>query len=434
MHLLRTILPWVAGAALPCAWAAGPLVEPHGGEVSFSWPLVQVLAQDPSPVEASRFGEAVDMSGDLLVVGAPQRVVDGFTDAGAAYVYRRLGGTWQLETILTAGDPQTSTFFGYSVSVADAPEREVVVVSEPSRDDGADPDAGRVTIHERVGGSWQDVAQISGGGDYRRLGHSIDTDGASVLIGAPYTNAFHGATVILRRDASGPTWVFDHEIRPDPADEVAGYYGFSVAIAGPYALTGAANAQSVGAAEISNLFTDGPLQQRVVLHAPSPGVLDGFGWSVAASGTVFMVGAPSADESAQIQNSGAVFAYRLDGQVATFEKRLAARYPQQNAYFGTSVAFTGARLAVGEPQRRTLLVVEYPLAGSVSVFSRSAQFGLWNRETTLYNLASNERMGTAVAAAGARVVAGVPQRGSGAAQIHLRDAIFADGFQDGAPE
>ena len=49
---------------------------------------------------------------------------------------------------------------------------------------------------------------------------------------------------------------------------------------------------------------------------------------------------------------------------------------------------------------------------------------------------ANERMGAAVAIDGAYVTAGFPGRGNGAGavQIHRRDAIFHDGFDDTAPE
>lgn len=434
---VATKLAAIAGAL---GAAAGAIASPptfRGGEVPFAWPLAQTLAQAPAPVYASQFGSALAASADLVVVGAPHDLVAGI-DAGAAYVYRRSNGSWQLETVLSSASPQHGGLFGFAVSVAATPDREVIAVGEPFRDDGANLDAGSLTVYERSGGTWQERSTMSGGSDYVALGYSVATDGTALLAGAPYSNAFYGATATLRRDDAGPSWAFDHESRPDPADEMAGYYGLSVAVAGPHGLTGAMAAtlagDSVGAAEISNLFADGPLTQRIVLHAPLPAEADEFGRSVAASGTLFAVGASSADESAQVANSGAVFVYRLEGQAAVFEKRHAARYPQQNAYFGWSVSFAGNRLAVGEPQRRTVLVTEYPFAGTVSVFSRSPLFGLWNREATLYNLAANERMGTAVAAAGALVIAGVPQRGSGAAQVHRRDAIFVDGFEDTAPE
>src|SRR5829696_6768791 len=44
--------------------------------------------------EAARFGHAVAISGDRLVVGAPGGLVEGAT-AGAVYVYRRQGSSWR---------------------------------------------------------------------------------------------------------------------------------------------------------------------------------------------------------------------------------------------------------------------------------------------------------------------------------------------------
>lgn len=425
--------------ALPaCARAADAPLEADGN-YGYYWPLLQTLAQDPPPAQYSHFGNALDTSGELLVVGAPDASIDEL-HAGAAYVYRRAGAQWELETVLAPEPQQSFSGFGVSVAVVDLPGREVVAVGEPNYNDGSNTAAGRVTVYERIGATWQAVSQMSGGATYTWLGLAVDTDGDSVLAGAPATNAFYGATVVLRRDEAASSWVFDHDTRPDPSDEMAGYYGFSVAINGEYAFTGAYAArlggESVGAAEIANLFADGPLSQRIVLRAPSPAPADAFGMSVATSGEVFAVGAPLVDESAQVQNSGAVFAYRLDGQTATFEARRSAPVPQENAYFGHAVAFAGDRLAAGEPQRRTVLVGDFPFAGAVHVYVRSPQFGFWTSEASLYNFAANERMGAAVAIDGVHVAAGFPGRGNGvgAVQIHRRDAIFHDGFDDTAPE
>lgn len=424
---------------MPVSTRAADVPLEADGNYGYYWPLLQTLAQDPPPAQYSHFGNALDTGGDLLVVGAPDASIDEL-HAGAAYVYRRAGAQWELETALVSEPQQPFSGFGAAVAVADLPGREVVAVGEPNYTDGSNTAAGRVIVYERIGATWQAVSQMSGGAAYTWLGLAVDTDGGSLLAGAPATNAFHGATVVLRRDEAASSWVFDHQTRPAPSDEMAGYYGFSVAINGEYAFTGAYAArfggQSVGAAEIANLFADGPLTQRIVLRAPSPVAADAFGMSVAASGDVFAVGAPLVDESAQAQDSGAVFAWRLDGQAATFEARRSAPVPQENAHFGHALAFAGDRLAAGEPQRRTILVGDFPFAGAVHVFARSPQFGFWASEATLYNFAANERMGAAVAIDGAYVTAGFPGRGNGAGavQIHRRDAIFHDGFDDTAPE
>lgn len=401
------------------------------------WLWLQTIEQDPVPAFSSQFGSGVDIDGDLLVIGAPHVVVDGI-DAGAAYVYRLVDGTWTLETTLTPDHPQHGGEFGWSVGVAVSSQREVIVVGESGRDDGTFIDAGAVTIYERQGTSWPAVAQTTGGADYARLGYAVDTDGTNLLVGAPFSNGFLGATVMLRRDDATGAWIVDHDTRPNAGDEMAGYYGISVALNGDLALTGAlaarVGAEGVGAAEIANAFADGPLAERIVLHAQEPVAGDEFGRSVAAHGPTFVVGAPGRDASAGTPNSGSVYVFRRTESGLHLDARLASALPQDNAAFGWSVAVFGDALVVGEPKRTVFLLgSEFALAGAISLFGRS-DYGIWSLEMPFYNLGFNEGFGDAVAIDGPRAIGAMPRHGSGAAWYVQRDTIFVDGFQDTAPE
>jgi len=430
LHLVAACA--VAGLHFGTATAA-----PQGNIGDPRWFWLQTLAEDPEPDLASQFGTAVAVDGDLLVIGAPHFEVDG-VDAGAAYVYRLVDGTWALEETLTSDDPQHGALFGWSVGVATASQREVIVVGESGRDVGASVDAGAVTIYEREGGIWHAVAQTTGGDEYIRFGYAVDTDSTSLLVGAPFTNAFRGATITLRRDASTGSWIFDHDTRPAAGDEMAGYYGISVALNGDLALTGAMAARvagvGVGAAEISNAFAGGPLSGRIVLHAQEPAAGDEFGRAVAASGRLFAVGAPGVDESPNDPNTGAAYVFVLDEDIAHFDARVASALPQDNAAFGGSIALSGDTLLVGEPKRTVFLLgSEFVSAGAISLFGRS-DFGIWSLEMPFYNVGVNEGFGEAVAIDGARAIGGMPRHGSGAVWYVQRDTIFFDSFQDTAPE
>jgi hypothetical protein len=426
--------------AAACAIAAmhgDAAAAPDGNFGIPRWLWLQTLEQDPAPAFSSQFGTGVAIDGDLLVVGAPHLIVDGI-DAGAAYVYRLVDGTWTLETTLTPDDPQHGGEFGGSVGVAVSAQREVIVVGESGRDDGASIDAGAVTIYEHEGADWHAVAQTTGGDQFVRLGYSVDTDGADVLVGAPATNGFRGATIMLRRDGSTGAWIVDHDTRPGAGDELAGYYGISVALNGDLTLTGAMVArvggEGVGAAEIANAFADGPLPERIVLHAQEPAAADEFGRSVAADGPLFVVGAPGRDASASAPNSGSVYVFRRSESGLHLDELLASTFPQENAAFGSSVAVFGDAVVVGKPKRTVFLLgSEFAQAGAISLFGRS-DYGIWELETPFYNLGTNEAFGEAVAIDGTRAIAAMPRHGSGAAWYVQRDTIFVDGFQDTAPE
>ena len=67
------------------------------------------------------FGTAVSLSGDTFVVGAPEADVAGKSDQGAAYVfYRDLSGAdaWGQAAKLTAVDGAAGDYFGNAVSVS----------------------------------------------------------------------------------------------------------------------------------------------------------------------------------------------------------------------------------------------------------------------------------------------------------------------------
>jgi len=422
--------------AIGAASAHAAIDTPQGNADAPRWLLLDLLAEDPAPAFASRFGNAVDIAGDLLVIGAPHFLVDN-VDAGAAHVYRRVGGAWELETTLTATVPQHGASFGFSVSVAATPEREVIVIGEAARDFGANADRGELWIYERVGGDWVNVARFSDQGSIA-LGYAIDTDGTNLIAGAPSTNAFYGATFVYHRDATAGTWAFDHTAQPASSDAVAGYYGISVALAGDLALTGAMAARvgndAVGAAEISNLFADGPLAAPVVLHAQEAAPGDEFGRAVAASGSRFVVGAPGAEDASEPSNSGVVHVFRRSNGQVHFEARLTSILPQENARFGASVAISDDLAIIGEPSRTVyFLGTEFAAAGAVALFRRD-DWSVWHDEGGFYNLGVNEGFGEAVAIDGAHAIGGMPRHAAGAARYIERDTIFFGSFQDMAPE
>ena len=72
----------------------------------------ELTTSAPSP--DPRFGFAVDLSGDTLVVGG----IGEEQFRGAAYVYRRDNGAWTLLERLVPGDVTANEFFGFAVAVS----------------------------------------------------------------------------------------------------------------------------------------------------------------------------------------------------------------------------------------------------------------------------------------------------------------------------
>jgi hypothetical protein len=75
-------------------------------------------------------GRSVAVSGDTVVAGAPFDAVDGLAGAGSAYVFVRTGMAWTQQQKLTAADTALAAdWFGNAVSVSG----DTVVVGAPNR-------------------------------------------------------------------------------------------------------------------------------------------------------------------------------------------------------------------------------------------------------------------------------------------------------------
>ena len=67
--------------------------------------------------DGDNFGNAVDIDGDFAIVGA--RFDDSNGDnAGAAYIYRRVSGTWVEDTKILPSDGVANDLFGADVAIS----------------------------------------------------------------------------------------------------------------------------------------------------------------------------------------------------------------------------------------------------------------------------------------------------------------------------
>jgi hypothetical protein len=70
------------------------------------WSATQILiASDGAPFD--RFGSALDVDEDVLIVGAPNHELDSSKQAGVCYVVRRVDNAWIMERQLTLLNPET---------------------------------------------------------------------------------------------------------------------------------------------------------------------------------------------------------------------------------------------------------------------------------------------------------------------------------------
>ncbi|NOT60837.1 MAG: hypothetical protein HOP19_11510, partial [Acidobacteria bacterium] len=85
-------------------------------KVGNGWGEPQMLIANDGEA-ADEFGTAVAVSGDMLVVGAPNHKVGNNAKQGAAYVFTRANGVWTFQQKLTAIDGAANDLFGAAVGI-----------------------------------------------------------------------------------------------------------------------------------------------------------------------------------------------------------------------------------------------------------------------------------------------------------------------------
>jgi hypothetical protein len=211
--------------------------------------VAKIVSADPA--DSDRFGYSVSLNGDVAVVGCPMEDAGG-TDRGAAYVFSRdFGGldAWGLVKRLVSGAPADNSWFGNSVAI----EGPMAVVGA-AWEDGGGTDRGAAYLFGRDEGGadlWGQIKQLvaSDRSDGAFFGYSVALDGANVVVGASWAGAGgteRGQTYVFSKDEGGvDTWGEIQRLRAsDGANK--DWFGWSIAISGPYIVSGAPGEDGAG--------------------------------------------------------------------------------------------------------------------------------------------------------------------------------------------
>lgn len=203
-------------------------------------------------VAGSRFGEAVAIRGDTLVVGARNQDPThdkALDDAGAAFLFRRDRMTRRWSTIATtllSPNPDANDNMGFAVAIDD----EYVAVGAP----GAQPwsngernlaleDEGAVHLFGIETGAYEATARPYGEDTpFAGMGRSVALDDTLLLAGAPGVRTHEGAgkAYLFRRDAlEYPVAV----LSPSPADS-RDAFGAAVGVNAGLAVVGSSGEDS----------------------------------------------------------------------------------------------------------------------------------------------------------------------------------------------
>ena len=176
--------------------------EPGGGWTSTST-AAKLTASDRA--SGDRFGRAVAMDGDTIVIGAPYHDYDDpdnntndVSNSGAAYVFIKTAtGGWatDIETAkLTASERGENDQFGFSVAV----DGNTVVVGA----DQDDNNRGSAHVFTEPQGGWTDTEGTDpltayGRSQNGRFGNFVAVDGDTVLVGAVGEDSAKGSAYVF---------------------------------------------------------------------------------------------------------------------------------------------------------------------------------------------------------------------------------------------
>ncbi|MBI3737119.1 hypothetical protein HY256_11485 [Candidatus Sumerlaeota bacterium] len=300
--------------------------------------MLQRTLNNPDPIGYDHFGSSVAISGNLAVVGAYSDSPNGVRAAGTAYVFNARTGA--LQATLNNPSPKLADFFGSSVAISE----NLAVVGAYNADPGGVIGAGIVHVFNATTGlllaTLNNPAPVMNG----TFGWSVAISGNLAVVGA----AYHGRSGAI---GSGTAYVFNATTglllaTLDPAVAGSDKFGFSVAISGNLAVVGSWGDDPAGVVDAGGAYifdaTTGLL--LATLNDPEPVRNGTFGWSVAISGNLAVVGAIS-DDSGGVLDAGRAYVFEVT--TGTLEVTLNNPSPTRDDLFGCSVAISGNLVVVG---------------------------------------------------------------------------------------
>lgn len=363
--------------------------------------------------EDDNFGKSIAIGNNYMVAGADFEDDAGGTSSGKAYVFNTSTGalTYTLDNQngydTTAGDR-----FGFAVAVSD----NYIVVSAPYEDDANGVSQGKVYVYNpSTGGLARTIDNPSSSylrGD--QFGFGLAIDGDTLLVGAHWYADYDGRAYLINASTGSVLHTLEN---PNSYDELGtdnDTFGESVAIHSNLCIVGAphedkagvgSSGSRVGAAYIFNVSTGAVVHTLLNVDPDNDGQNDRFGQGVAIHGSYAAVGAPGegsnpgggyvyiynttsgalvhsiaapadsyfigqrgslamnadyvfiGDYAATVNSQtsqGKVYVYRIStgALVHTIVNPQTASGTNNAQYFGSAVAATGNRIAVAEERHR----------------------------------------------------------------------------------
>jgi hypothetical protein len=320
---VESFFGWSVAADGDVVVAGAPYASPFGSRsgsayvferIAGVWTQTQQLLPSDGD-EYDLFGYAVAVSGHAVAVGARDDEENG-GDAGSVYVFEQSPeGTWAQAAKLVASDGEVGDRFGYALAL----DGDTLLVGAPE-DDDLGWTAGAAYVFERgAAGDWVEAAKLHAADSIalQGFGYYVALSGATALVGAADANGVQercGAAYVFDRTTDGG-WIETQKLIASDG-RTSDFFGWGVAIDGGTALIGAAGDNQFGADDIGSTYVfqrqwDGAWLERAKLYATDHEENDMFGSAVALRGSTAIIGAYGDDDFGN--QSGAAYVFDLAG-------------------------------------------------------------------------------------------------------------------------
>lgn len=285
-----------------------------------------------------RFGYAVAIEDDTVVIGAAQETTASGAAAGRAYVFARGPSGWAEQATLVAPAPDGRANLNFGKSLALSGDTLIAGAS------------GNAYALVRTGGTWSHQEKLYPDSQVGDFAGSVALEGDTAVIGAPSSGNSYGSAYVYTR--SGGLWDQRAVLEEDQRRALA-YFGASVAIKGNTILVG--TPQTGLHPGVAHVFTGSGSTWTRQATLEGAGDLR-FGSSVALSGNLALIGAPGSEalpDPLPANGTGAAHLFARSGSTWNRVERFTPENAAAVHRFGKSVAMEGSIALVGAEERYT---------------------------------------------------------------------------------
>ncbi len=285
--------------------------------------LAKLLADDDEA--GDYFGVSVAIEGNVAVVGAPW----DNSRVGSAYVFEFGGTQWIQVARLTASGTTGINDFGTRVDISG----DVVVVGAPFYPSNGR--YGRAYVFVKPSSGWADMTETaildaSDVGWHDEFGSAVSASGSgdTVVVGSPMDDAATGAAYVFLKPPGGWAGIVNETAKltdSDPSGNELFGYNLDIVADGNTIVVGedhdSDNGTWAGAAYIFEKPPGGwvDMTETAKLLASDGEAYDAFGSSAAISGDTVVIGAFGDDDNGSTSGSAYVFERPIGGWVNTTE-------------------------------------------------------------------------------------------------------------------